>query len=171
MTTQLTPTTQIVTQIIVSYSADHFNARGFHSAFFAVVGAAGFTASALLPPDSYTSRYGALIVAASGAFACIPPMLGWLTSNVFSTAAVGLAVAINVSFGAGLGQMPGVWIYKSEEAKAGFPTGHWVNAGMLYFVAVGAVLLRLYYGRRNRELLKLGEGSVSGGEAVRLFRL
>jgi hypothetical protein len=109
-----------------------------------VVGAAGFTASALLPPDSYTSRYGALIVAASGAFACIPPMLGWLTSNVFSTAAVGLAVAINVSFGAGLGQMPGVWIYKSEEAKAGFPTGHWVNAGMLYFVAVGAVVLRLY---------------------------
>lgn len=44
----------------------------------------------------------------------------------------------------------GVWIYKSEEAEIGYPTGHWVNAGLLLFVAAGCVLLRLYYGWRNR---------------------
>ncbi|KAK0750191.1 major facilitator superfamily domain-containing protein [Schizothecium vesticola] len=159
-----------VTQILVSWSADHFNARGLHTAVFALVGAIGFMASALLPADAYTPRYGCFIVAAAGAFACIPPMLGWLTSNVYSTAAVGLAVAINVSFGAGIGQMPGVWIYKADEAKIGYPTGHWVNAGMLLFVSVGATGLRLYYGWRNKKLLREVEER-GRGEGVRLFKL
>lgn len=153
-------------QILVSYSADRFNERGLHSAALAVVGAAGFTASALLPPDAYLQRYGCLIVAASGTFACIPPLLGWITSNVHSTAAVGLAIAINVSVGAGLGQIPGVWIYKADEAARGFPTGHWVNAAMLLLTAAGAVGLRIFYGRQNRRLL-----SESGGRDVRLFKL
>ncbi|KAK0625475.1 major facilitator superfamily domain-containing protein [Bombardia bombarda] len=155
-----------VTQIFVSWSADHFNARGLHSAAFALIGAAGFMASALLPPDAYLHRYGCLILASAGAFACIPPMLGWLTSNVYSTASVGLAVALNVSFGAGMGQIPGVWIYKSDESKLGFPTGHWTNCGMLLFVAVGAVGLRIMYGYKNRKLLR-----ESAGQDVRLFRL
>ncbi|KAK0724216.1 major facilitator superfamily domain-containing protein [Lasiosphaeris hirsuta] len=155
-----------VTQIIASYSADRFNARALHTAAFAFIGAVGFMASALLPPDAYTQRYGCLILAAAGAFACIPPMLGWLTSNVYSTASVGLAVALNVGFGAGMGQIPGVWIYKAQEAKAGYPTGHWVNAGMLFFVAAGSTALRVWYGRKNRQLLREG-----GGQEVRLFSL
>jgi hypothetical protein len=94
------------------------------------------------------SRYGCLIVAASGAFACIPPLLGWLSSNLRSTSGAGLAIALNVSFGAP-GQIVGVWIYKSDEAKKGYPTGHWTNAALLLFVTTGCVLLRLYYGWRN----------------------
>lgn len=123
-------------------------------------------ASALLPPDAYVERFGCLIVASAGAFACIPPMLGWLTSNVHSTASVGLAIAINVSFGAGIGQMPGVWIYKAEERDRGFPTGHWVNAAMLFFVAVGAAGLRLWYGYKNGVLVR-----EAAGREVRLFKL
>lgn len=73
-------------------------------------------------------------------------MLGWLTSNLFSTATTGLVVALNVSIGAGLGQIPGVWIYKAEEAEKGYPTGHGVNCAMLFFVAIGAVCLRIFYG-------------------------
>ncbi|KAM7183356.1 MFS transporter [Naviculisporaceae sp. PSN 640] len=156
-----------VTQIIVSYSADKFNARALHTALFALIGAIGFMASAALPPDAYLQRYGCLILGAAGAFACIPPMLGWLTSNVYSTASVGLAVALNVSFGAGLGQIPGVWIYKADEATRGFPTGHWTNAGMLLFVAVGSLLLRVVYGYKNRRLLR----DAAPGQEVRLFKL
>ncbi|KAL2151434.1 hypothetical protein VTH82DRAFT_6532 [Thermothelomyces myriococcoides] len=155
-----------VTQIIVSYSADRFNARGLHSAALALVGGVGFMASALLPPDAYLHRYGCLIVATAGSFACIPPMLGWLTSNVHSTASVGLAVAINVSFGAGLGQIPGVWIYKADESVRGYPTGHWANAAMLFLVAVGCLGLRFLYGYRNKKLL-----GASGGQEVRLYKL
>jgi len=94
-------------------------------------------------------------------------MLGWLTSNVYSTASVGLAVALNVSFGAGMGQIPGVWIYKSNESLKGFPTGHWTNAGMLLFVAAGSVALRIYYGYMNRKLLR----EAVPGQEVRLFKL
>ncbi|RDL39769.1 uncharacterized protein BP5553_04109 [Venustampulla echinocandica] len=112
-----------VVTILASYSSDHFNARALHSAIFATIGAAGFMASALLPADSYQSRYGCLIVAASGAFSCIPPLLGFLSSNLFTTASAGLAIALNVSVGAP-GQIAGVWIYKANEAKIGYPTGH-----------------------------------------------
>jgi hypothetical protein len=90
-----------------------------------------------------------LIVAASGSFACIPPLLGWLSSNLHSTAAAGLAIALNISFGAP-GQIVGVWIYKADEKTKGYPTGHWTNAALLFFVAVGCVLLRIYYGLLNR---------------------
>ncbi|KAL7628518.1 hypothetical protein AAE478_000033 [Parahypoxylon ruwenzoriense] len=156
-----------VVQIIVSWSADHFNSRGYHCAGAAIVGAAGFLASAVLPPHNYNGRYGCLIVGTAGAFACIPPMLGWLTSNMFSTASIGLAVALNVSIGAGLGQIPGVWIYKAEEASRGYPTGHGVNCAMLFFVAFGAFGLRYYYGRQNRALLD----AATEGVAPRLYKL
>ncbi|KAI2464962.1 MFS general substrate transporter [Annulohypoxylon bovei var. microspora] len=154
-------------QILMSWSADHFNARGYHCAAAAVIGAAGFLASAVLPPDNFRGRYGCLIVGTAGAFGCIPPMLGWLTSNMWSTASIGLAVALNVSIGAGLGQMPGVWIYKADEAKKGYPTGHGVNCAMLFFVAIGALALRYYYGRKNRTLLN----GASEGITPRLYKL
>ncbi|OGM39352.1 MFS transporter [Aspergillus bombycis] len=132
-----------------AWSADHFNSRGLHSAAFSFIGAMGFLASAVLPPDAYLHRYGCLIVATSGAFACIPPLLGWLSSNLRSTAGTGLAIALNVSVGAP-GQIVGVWIYKANEAKRGYPTGHWTNAALLLFVCVGCLLLRIYYGWRNK---------------------
>ncbi|KAF3764205.1 MFS transporter [Cryphonectria parasitica EP155] len=141
-----------VVQILVSWSADHFDARALHSAASATVGACGFLASAVLPADAYSHRYGCLIVAATGAFACIPPLLGWLSSNIFSTASIGLAIALNIGLGGAPGQILGTWIYKADEAAIGYPTGHWTNAGLLFFVAAGCVCLRIYYGHLNRRL-------------------
>ncbi|KAJ5273554.1 hypothetical protein N7478_008679 [Penicillium angulare] len=138
-----------VVTVAAAWSADHFNSRGLHSAMFSFIGAMGFLASAVLPADAYLHRYGCLIVAASGAFACIPPLLGWLSSNLKSTAGAGLAIALNVSFGAP-GQIVGVWIYKSDEATIGYPTGHWTNAALLLFVTAGCILLRLYYSWKNK---------------------
>ncbi|KAI2608714.1 MFS general substrate transporter [Hypoxylon fragiforme] len=153
-----------VVSILTSWSADHFNARGLHSAGMATIGAIGFLASAVLPADAYASRYGCLIVAASGAFACIPPLLGWLSSNIFSTASVGLAIALNIGLGGAPGQIVGVFIYKPNEATAGYPTGHWTNAALLFMVGVGCVALRIYYARRNKKILSVG------GEDIRLFK-
>ncbi|KAH8766608.1 major facilitator superfamily transporter [Diaporthe sp. PMI_573] len=155
-----------VVQILVSWSADRFNSRGLHSAVSATVGACGFIASAALPADAYSQRYGCLIVAAAGAFACIPPLLGWLSSNIFSTASVGLAIALNIGLGGAPGQIAGVWIYKADEAKKGYPTGHWVNAGLLLFVAAGCVLLRVYYGLQNRKLFR----ESGGRDDVRMYK-
>lgn len=139
-------------QIAVAYSADRLNARGLHTAGAAFVGAIGFIVSATLPPEAYARRYGGLILATSGSFACIPPMLGWLTTNIWSTGATGLAIAINVSIGGGLGQIPGVWIYKNSEKDRGYPTGHWTNASLLLFVAAMSLGLRIWYGKQNKRL-------------------
>ncbi|KAE8389063.1 major facilitator superfamily domain-containing protein [Aspergillus alliaceus] len=145
-----------VVTVAVSWSADHFNRRGIHSAIFSLIGAMGFLASAVLPADAYRSRYGCLIVAASGAFSCIPPLLGWLSSNLHSTAGAGLAIALNISFGAP-GQIVGVWIYKAEEKARGYPTGHWTNAALLLLVCVGCCILHLYYVFSNRKQRRSGE--------------
>lgn len=133
-----------------------------------MIGATGFIVSAVMPPHAYNVRYGGLIMATAGSFSCIPPLLGWLTSNMFSTAATGLAVAINVSIGGGAGQIPGVFIYKQSEAKKGYPTGHWANAGFLLFVVIVSILLRLFYGWKNKQLAK--EAREQGREP-RLFKL
>ncbi|KUI70534.1 hypothetical protein VM1G_05735 [Cytospora mali] len=106
-----------VVQILVSWSADHFNSRGLHSAVMATLGACGFLASAALPADAYRHRYGCLIVAATGAFSTIPPLLGWLSSNIFSTGSVGLAIALNIGLAGAPGQIAGVWIYKAGETE------------------------------------------------------
>lgn len=63
---------------------------------------------------------------------------------------------MNVSLGAP-GQITGVWIYKADEKTRGYPTGHWTNAGLLFFVAAGGLGLRLYYRMLNRRTLR-GDG-------------
>ena len=130
------------------------------------MGAIGYIVSAVLPPDAYLSRYGCFIIALSGSFATIPPQLGWLTSNVVSTPSIGLAIAINVSLGAGFGQIGGIWIYKEAEQVKGYPIGHWTNAAMMLVVAVSALGLRLYYGLVNKRLLKEADGM-----PIRLYKL
>ncbi|KAF9024730.1 major facilitator superfamily transporter [Hymenopellis radicata] len=140
-----------VVTVSVAYAADKLNRRGLFSAALALIGAIGFITSACLEPDAYTKRYGALIIACSGSFACIPPLLGWLSSNMRATSTTGLAVALNISFGAP-GQIVGVWIYKSDEAARGYPTGHWTNAALLLVVVVGCVGLHFLYAGRNKRL-------------------
>ena len=150
----------------MAWFADRFNARGWTTAVVAVIGALGYLVSAILPPEAYLSRYGCLIIALSGAFATIPPQLGWLTSNLASTASVGLAIAINVSLGAGFGQIGGIWIYKEDEKLRGYPSGHYTNFAMMMVVAVSAVGLRIYYGQVNKRLLR-----DANGLPVRLYKL
>lgn len=70
-----------------------------------------FLIQGLLSSEAFVARYVLLCIASSGSFACVPPVLGWLSSNLHSTGAAGLAIAMSVSFG-GPGQIIGVWIYK-----------------------------------------------------------
>ncbi|KAF7373726.1 MFS domain-containing protein [Mycena sanguinolenta] len=144
-----------VATVLTSWSADRYNSRGLHAGVACIVGAAGFMASALLPADAYAHRYGCLIVAASGSFSSIPPLLGWITSNVFTTSAAGLVIALNISFGAP-GQIVGVWIYKADEVAKGYPTGHWTNCALLLFAAAVSFALTMYYRRLNAAMLREG---------------
>lgn len=169
-----------VVMIVAAVVADRYNMRGIVASASAMLGAIGYIASATLPPTAYNvssfeqciltdevishthphipqGRYGCLIIAACGTFACVAPLLGWLSSNIFSPGVAGIAIALNVSFGAP-GQITGVWIYKVNEAKMGFPTGHWTNAGCLIALAVMSMGLMLYYRHLNSKILKQNYG-------------
>lgn len=141
--------------LLVAFTSDRYNARSIHSALSMLVSAAGFIASAALPADSFLGRYLCLIVACSGAFASIPPLLGWLTGNLHSTSAASLAIALNVSFGSP-GQIVGVWIYQEDEKLAGYPTGHWTNVGMMLAGAVLILGLRWWYRKDNKRIWREG---------------
>ncbi|KAL4865523.1 hypothetical protein BDV12DRAFT_211025 [Aspergillus spectabilis] len=108
-------------------------------------------AAAAIPPDRYVARYICLIICCSGTFATIPILLGWLSANLHSTSAQGLAIALTISFGAP-GQITGTWIYQDEEKARGYPTGHWVNGALLLVGATltaGLVLLVGFLGRKH----------------------
>ncbi|KAF2020465.1 permease of the major facilitator superfamily [Aaosphaeria arxii CBS 175.79] len=142
-----------VVTILLSFYCDRYEARAMTTIGLMLVGAAGFIGSACLPPTSYTSRYACLVIAACGTFATIPILLGWLSANLRSTSAQGLALALNISFGAP-GQILGVWIYKGSEQKKGYPTGHWINGALLLVGSVLTGALVALYTYRNRRIDK-----------------
>jgi predicted MFS family arabinose efflux permease len=142
-----------VVTILLAFYCDKREARAMTTIGLMLVGAAGFIASACLPATTYSARYGCLIVASCGTFATIPILLGWLSANLRSTSAQGLALALNISFGAP-GQILGVWIYKASEQKRGYPTGHWINGGLLLLGAALTGVLVALYTHRNRKIEK-----------------
>ncbi|KAK5086821.1 hypothetical protein LTS08_007234 [Lithohypha guttulata] len=134
--------------ISLSYSADRFNARGWHIAGASIVGGLGWLTAGLLPHDAYIARYGCLCLAAVGAFPCAPSLTNWVTTNSPSLLTIPFAIALNNSC-AGIGQIIAQWIWKSNERTEGYPTGNFVCAACSFYVAATAISLRLWYGRMN----------------------
>ncbi|POS78595.1 hypothetical protein DHEL01_v203003 [Diaporthe helianthi] len=136
--------------ISLSYSADRFDARGWHIVGASVVGGAGWLTAGLLPHDAYIQRYGCLCLAAVGAFPCAPAMTNWVTCNTPSLLTIPFAIAVHNSC-AGVGQIIAQWIWKPAEAGQGYPTGNFTCAACCFFVAVMAAGLRLLYAKMNRD--------------------
>ncbi|KAF6239728.1 hypothetical protein HO173_002274 [Letharia columbiana] len=139
-----------VVSLVVSWSADRFNSRSLHAAVCALFCAAGFIASATLSPDAYVARYICLVISTTFVFSPVPSLLSFLASNTHTTASTDLAVALNVSIGGGAGLILGTWIFPAGEAKNGYKSGNWINAGFMLAISVVCVALRIYYGRANR---------------------
>ncbi|KAI4951857.1 hypothetical protein J4E91_003318 [Alternaria rosae] len=135
--------------ITISYSADHFNARGWHITIASLIGGTGWLTAGLLPADAYVQRYGCLCMAAAGAFPAAPSMTNWVTCNSPSFLTLPLAIALHNSC-AGLGQIIAQWIWMNDERSQGFPTGNFVCAACSFLVAAIATTLRLWYGRMNK---------------------
>jgi hypothetical protein len=137
-----------VVAITLSYTADRFDARGWHISLLSVAGGVGWLTAGLLPPTAYMQRYGCLCLAASGAFPCAPAMTNWVTCNTPSLLTIPFAIALHNSC-AGVGQIIAQWIWKAGEAERGYPTGNFTCAGCAFFVATVATGLRLWYGHMN----------------------
>jgi hypothetical protein len=138
-----------VVAICLSYSADRFDARGWHITIASTVGGLGWLVAGCLPHDAYVQRYGCLCLAACGAFPAAPVLTNWVTCNSPSLLTIPFAIAMNNSC-AGIGQIISQWIWKQNERGSGYPTGNFVCAACSFYVAASAVGLRLWYGRMNK---------------------
>ncbi|KDQ16604.1 hypothetical protein BOTBODRAFT_129478 [Botryobasidium botryosum FD-172 SS1] len=142
--------TAYLVTLCVALSAERYNARSLHASACMLAGSLGFLIQAILPPASFKARYAMLCLAAAGTFSSIPQLLAWLTINLHSTAAIGLAVALNITF-SGPGQVVGTWIYRQSDAPR-YRSGHLINFAVLLFGAVVVQGLRLYYVWKNKRL-------------------
>ncbi|EUC55188.1 MFS transporter [Rhizoctonia solani AG-3 Rhs1AP] len=143
-----------IVTLVCAWLGDQHNMRSLVSSCCMLIASASFLAEALLPDTAFKARYGVLCLATASTFACIAPSLGWLSSNLHTTGAAGLALGLALSC-AGPGQIIGVWIYKANESP-GYFTGHMVNCVTLLLGVCIFVGLRTLYSRRNN---KLPEGS------------
>ncbi|KAI1080262.1 MFS transporter [Whalleya microplaca] len=146
-----------VVAIALSYSADHFEARGWHITVISTIGGLGWLTAGLLPASAYVQRYGCLCMAAAGAFPASPAMTNWVTINTPSLLTIPFAIALHNSC-AGIGQIIAQWIWKADEAAIGYPTGNFVCAACNFFVAAVAFSLRLWYSRMNKMGVKDARG-------------
>jgi len=144
--------------LALSFSADHFNARGWHSAFASVVGGIGWLAAGCLPAHAYAARYGCLILASCGAFPVCAPLSAWVTCNVPSMATMFIATALNNS-SAGIAQIVAQWIWKAEEADVGYPTGNFTCAACSFAVAILSIVLRFTYSSMNKRDVRDASGN------------
>ncbi|KAJ7590232.1 MFS general substrate transporter [Mycena floridula] len=138
-----------VVTVTVAWLSDKYDARSYYAFISLVISGVAFIIEGVLHPTAFRARYGVLCVAVTFAFASIPALLSWLTSNLRSTSASTFAVPFNVSTGA-IGQIIGVYIYKASEAP-GYPTGHYTNAGFSLVGAVAVLFLRRIYVKRNEK--------------------
>ena len=148
----------------LAYSADKFNARGFHVAASSTIGFIGWLVQAVLPPDAYHARYAMSFFCASGAFPSANPLSGWVTCNVPSMAVMGIAVAMNNSC-AGIGSMIAQWIWLDSEENTGYTTGNSVCAACSAGVVITTLTLRWYYARLNR----LGTKDINGDARIWMY--
>ncbi|GAB1520919.1 hypothetical protein RhiTH_004008 [Rhizoctonia solani] len=108
-----------VVTLVCAWFGDRHNIRSLVSTCCMFVASISFLVEALLPATAFKARYGVLCLATASSFACVAPSLGWLSSNLHTTGAAGLALGLALSF-AGPGQIIGVWIYKSNESPRYF---------------------------------------------------
>jgi len=101
------------------------------------------------PADAFKARYGALVLAACGAFPVSAPLSAWVTCNVPSIAVMAVATGLNNSC-AGIGQVVAQWIWRPSETDKGFPTGNFTCAACSFGVAIMATCMRLWYGHANK---------------------
>lgn len=137
--------------IVLSVYCDKYKKRALTTILLMLIGAVGFIVSACLSPTNYHGRYAWLVIAACGTFATIPFLLGWLSANLRSTSSQGLALALNISFGAP-GQILGVWVYEGSEKTRGYPKGHWINGGLFLLGAILTGMVVILYTYRYRRI-------------------
>ena len=132
-----------ITCLIVSWTADRWNERGFHILIFSFVGAIGYLYLILSSKLLYLGTF----VACIGVFSAYPLNVSWFAYNIVGTAKRSLAVSFILGCGA-LGGMLSGQIY-TESDKPNYHKGHWTMIGCLILNMLMALLMKYLLGREN----------------------
>ncbi|KAG7442424.1 MFS general substrate transporter [Guyanagaster necrorhizus] len=137
--------------VAISCAADRYQSRSMLVLVLLVCGGATFFVQAVLPPTCFKVRYAMINLGTMFSYTVSPLLLTWLSGNLRDTDAVTLAIPMNFTFGVLIGQITGIFIYKSSEAP-GYPTGHYTNGTVLIVGALCVGILRVIYTKRNMAL-------------------
>ncbi|PBK60219.1 MFS transporter [Armillaria solidipes] len=141
----------VMASFLVSWVVDRYRTTSMPVFISMFSGGVTFLIQGALPPTSFKTRYVMLCIGTMSSYASIPLLVIWLTENLRDTDAMTLAIPMYITIGVLLGQITGIFIYKSSEAP-GYPTGHYTNGSVLLVGALCVGILRVIYTRRNNAL-------------------
>lgn len=116
-----------VFSIIIAYMSDHTRKRGIWLIIPYVLQITAYSILVGVSTTNVNARYGAVFLAACGAFPGGPGFLAWGTNNVASHTARAVTSGLIVSLGT-LGAVVATWVYLPKDGPA-FRTGHCINIG------------------------------------------
>ena len=135
--------------IFVAYMSDHMKKRGLWLIIPFCLQITGYSMLVAIPAANVNARYGAVFLAAIGAFPGGPGFLAWGTNNVASHTARAVTSGLIVSIGT-LGAVVATWIYLPKDSPS-FRTGHAINVGSGSGVVILCTFMILLIRWENRQ--------------------
>ncbi|POV96264.1 hypothetical protein PSHT_15232 [Puccinia striiformis] len=116
----------------VSYLSDHYQARGLATIFGAVLSVIGFALFYI--SEDYKVRYGSLFISMPGAYAVVPSLAAWATSNSAPYRRKASTIAITAISG-GFGGLLCVWVFViASKPRYYLPTGLSIAFGVALII-------------------------------------
>jgi cyanate permease len=88
-----------VTTLLISFSAGHFNERGYHLTFALLIGIIGYILLITLTKYGATVLYIATCITCVGTYSTIPLIMSWFTNNIGGHTKRAVAIGFIIGFG------------------------------------------------------------------------
>jgi predicted MFS family arabinose efflux permease len=141
--------------MVAAYLSDRLRHRWLFSVFPALISLSGFAVLTTYPKSLHV-RYGALFLAATGAFSSMPVLLGWFNTNLAGHKRRAVGSAFQVAFG-NIGAIIASYSFVAEDApkyEKGFIIA--LTFTCLSIASSTAYFLGCWWENRQRD--KKGEG-------------
>lgn len=133
-------TVACIWSIFIFYLSDHYKRRGYFLLFGSVCAIIGY--SLLATSKSNNVKYGAVFLAAMGAFPGGPIYLSWGLNNAAGQSVRAVSSAFIISIGSS-GALLATWTYLTRDAPL-YKRGHYINIGASVLAGVIAVVAIAY---------------------------
>jgi hypothetical protein len=140
-------TVAVIWSVIVFRLSDKYKCRGIFLVFGAVLAIIGYTVIATATTNSV--KYGAVFMAAAGAFPGGPLFLAWGLNNAAGPSVRAVSSAYIVSIGSA-GALLAVWTYLVKDAPL-YKRGHFINVGANCVAGVLALIGIIYTRWENKK--------------------